>query len=1557
MQKSRTSRAIRALAAAALFLFSMAQRAHAQDFYWETPRPISDPSARYPAVLALPDGIVVLWQESRALEGNAGEAYLSLALIKDGQGEIVRKRFAGPYHFRGDEPVLLSAAAAPDGTLAVAALSGEREVTVMISRDGGLSFPVSAVAASDDTITASRIFSRSGGGWYLFAARGRQDSLTIYYSRSDDGSNWPDFAPLVNGGDDLPLSFLPTATSLNGSDIVVFQALSGGERPTFQLYSKKTTDRGASWSKARQVTNFEDPTAASRRGPESFENQRPHVARIGGKILVVWERRQGSSSPQIYCAELDSSGSYVPGSAERVSLGSGSAGEPRLINVDGKPGIAWFDNRRGRNRVYLALREGLLWRERDMSGSSGDATFGRSVYRNGRLWGFWQSQGSSGSPRIVVLAPDTSVRPPAAVAADFTAGKRIRRDSASVSWSTPQDSSGIAGFSYTWGRDASGSPPAALTALQNVNRASFQADQDGSWWFSIRAMDYAGNWSEPARVEFVRDTTAPGAPTIRAPETGADGFLASNTFNVLWDPPSDPDIAGYTWTLRYLGPLDRPPARKFPKGEGAQIPQPPPRPGAYPFEPATDYERELASRAGTVSPPPSSKGPGTSAGFPNVDDGYYILSVAAIDEVGNIGPAARTMLRADKFVPFTLVSDIAMSRDDFGQATLRILGRGYREDGTVSRVVLDRDGKAPYDYSFERSAGQFSVDSDRTINRLVAQDVEEGEYRVGLLHPARGWYWAKSALAFEASGTVKFGDYSARYEPVWNFRPPVRYRVSFWDLFALLAAAFGAFGIIATLRRAALVFHDGAVIQMEVAALMEGGPMPLAKKKAAAQDLKTRGISLRTKFTAIIGLLVLFVTAMVSVPLGVFMVKAQGQNLARGLEQKTRVLLESVAQGARTYLPAENILELGFLPQQVQALEEAKYVTISGYGARDSAGRTTNPDIVWASNDPAIQGKIDGKTLNPGKSALSDELSGRIPEIAAAVDKRASEEVGAIAETLAKLTEEARALAVKLTPENEARLARIAATTRDLERTLNDRLQVISQEAMGSAPVFDALRLDAGTTRYVFYKPIVFRQGQDGIYYRGMVRLEVTTDLINQELRDATVNLVRITGAIALVVLAIGVLGAVVLSAIIVSPIRRLVKAIEKIRDTEDKEELEGERIEIKNRDELFLLADAVNTLTEGLVKAAKASKDLTVGKETQKMFLPLEKRGKDKLTTGHEETQDVAFFGYYEGAKGVSGDFFDFHKLDDRYYAFIKCDAAGKGIPASIISVEVATLYLSHFTGWSFQKEGIHLDQLCYQINDMVEARGFQGRFAALTMGVLDGKTGEAYLCNAGDKLMRIYEARSRKVVVHELPDSPTAGTFPNFMVEMKSPFRQVKKKLEKGDILLLYTDGIEEATRYQRDGQFRCLEKTVALQDGSTQTQKQTEHFENERVAAIVEAVISRGRFRLEKTGNPVPDEVLSFDYSACEGSLEEVILALVSAEKLFRLYPDPKATEKNQVLVDAKIDAFLEKHFEQYRIYLKDKRRDNPDADHPEYVVYAGIAEDDQYDDLTLMAIKRK
>ncbi|HOS30937.1 MAG TPA: SpoIIE family protein phosphatase, partial [Treponemataceae bacterium] len=405
---------------------------------------------------------------------------------------------------------------------------------------------------------------------------------------------------------------------------------------------------------------------------------------------------------------------------------------------------------------------------------------------------------------------------------------------------------------------------------------------------------------------------------------------------------------------------------------------------------------------------------------------------------------------------------------------------------------------------------------------------------------------------------------------------------------------------------------------------------------------------------------------------------------------------------------------------------------------------------------------------------------------------------------------------------------------------------------------------------------------------------------------------------------------------------------------------LEGKDLKLKSRDEIGLLGETVNDMAHGLIKAAAASKDLTVGKEVQKMFIPLEtdESGK-KLTTGKEEDANAQFFGYYEGAKGVSGDYFDYKKLDDRWFALIKCDVSGKGVPAALIMVEVATLFLNYFKDWTFKTHGTKLNTIVSQINDLIESRGFKGRFAAFTLCLFDSKSGEMHFCNAGDNLIHLYDASEKKKKTITLPEAAAAGVFPSFMVDMKGGFQTQKMQLDKNDVLFLYTDGIEEAKRSFRDKDMKiitCAEPGLEKESphGFHIVGQDNEEMAPERVNAIIEAVFSKSIYTLHKYHNHIDNEILEFDFSTLEGNAEDAIMALVSVEKIFRMYKDPNATDFDRVQVDRKIDTFLNLHFKQYDSYCADKT-DHPSL--PEYLLYKKAKEDAQYDDLTLMAIKKK
>jgi hypothetical protein len=83
--------------------------------------------------------------------------------------------------------------------------------------------------------------------------------------------------------------------------------------------------------------------------------------------------------------------------------------------------------------------------------------------------------------------------------------------------------------------------------------------------------------------------------------------------------------------------------------------------------------------------------------------------------------------------------------------------------------------------------------------------------------------------------------------------------------------------------------------------------------------------------------------------------------------------------------------------------------------------------------------------------------------------------------------------------------------------------------------------------------------------------------------------------------------------------------------------------------------------------------------------------------------------------------------------------------------------------------------------------------------------------------------------------------------------------------------------------------------------------------------------------------------------------VVIAAVSVEKVFRMYPDPAAGEKDLVVVDRRIEEFLREHFLQYENYFGHPVQMEEEKE--EYLHYSHIREDSQYDDLTILGVKKK
>ena len=181
----------------------------------------------------------------------------------------------------------------------------------------------------------------------------------------------------------------------------------------------------------------------------------------------------------------------------------------------------------------------------------------------------------------------------------------------------------------------------------------------------------------------------------------------------------------------------------------------------------------------------------------------------------------------------------------------------------------------------------------------------------------------------------------------------------------------------------------------------------------------------------------------------------------------------------------------------------------------------------------------------------------------------------------------------------------------------------------------------------------------------------------------------------------------------------------------------------------------------------------------------------------------NIDFFAMLEPAQEVGGDLYDAFMLDDDRLCFIIGDVSGKGVPASLFMALTKTLAKS-----LARREQMPLDQVMRRINEEVSRENSASMFVTTIIGTIDARSGMAELCNAGHNApIRVRSSGAAQEL--EGADGPP------LCIDETFPYTAQRLKLERGDMLILFTDGITEAEdeRQYRYGTARALECLARL------------------------------------------------------------------------------------------------------------------------------------------------
>ena len=308
----------------------------------------------------------------------------------------------------------------------------------------------------------------------------------------------------------------------------------------------------------------------------------------------------------------------------------------------------------------------------------------------------------------------------------------------------------------------------------------------------------------------------------------------------------------------------------------------------------------------------------------------------------------------------------------------------------------------------------------------------------------------------------------------------------------------------------------------------------------------------------------------------------------------------------------------------------------------------------------------------------------------------------------------------------------------------------------------------SGGAIYDFSKIVYSRVG-DNIKI-GAVIIGMSDSIIRKE--NASIK--KMIAVFFLVYLTVSIVGAVILSTIIIRPIRKISRGAQVIGSGDL-----SYKIEIKSSDELGMLAKEFNQMT----KMIRESKDQEITARIMNEQLEIARDIQEGLNPmGYYDKNGIQIKGSTKAAIGVGGDYFDYIDIDDDRVCALISDVSGKGVPASLVMVMIRTVFTSYIS-----RKDIDCASVVRAINDSLSADFAIDKFATLFFMIYNRATGELAFSNAGHGPLFCYRA-SGNVCTRTAIEGVPIGIMEDAV------YKQAKVKFNPGDIIVLYTDGITE-------------------------------------------------------------------------------------------------------------------------------------------------------------------
>jgi len=269
------------------------------------------------------------------------------------------------------------------------------------------------------------------------------------------------------------------------------------------------------------------------------------------------------------------------------------------------------------------------------------------------------------------------------------------------------------------------------------------------------------------------------------------------------------------------------------------------------------------------------------------------------------------------------------------------------------------------------------------------------------------------------------------------------------------------------------------------------------------------------------------------------------------------------------------------------------------------------------------------------------------------------------------------------------------------------------------------------------------------------------------------------------------------LARFVINPVRRLsAAAMSFVFDREKADALEEtaiSKLEIHSGDEIEALLNSIKimekdinqyiqNLTRITAEKERIGAELSVAAQIQADMLP-------NIFPYRPEQEEFDLYALMKPAKEVGGDFYDYFMVDSDHLAIVIGDVSGKGVPAALFMVISKTVIKN------YAQAKLSPDEIFNIANNELCNGNKASLFTTAWLGIWEISTGKLLFADAG----------------HDSPlKRKTDGTIEymkpakkNFVLAGMEDMKYILNEttLLPGELILLYTDGIPEATNLQNE------------------------------------------------------------------------------------------------------------------------------------------------------------